>query len=247
MAKAGYFPHPSGIPPSGLLRATSIVNVSTDIEDILGHMNRNARRNIQRAISSGLEVIDGRPEDLPRFRELMESTCIRRQSAPTPPQKDYFQRLWSELGDRKWIKLFIVKLKGEIISGLFAFTISDTVRLWKSGWSGAHADKHPNHLMFWEAFRWAKANGFSKVDLVWIDTRDAKIATQGKWGQEDFREGVTYFKLGFGGELCFPPPVQCRFFHPLCRAAYRLGGLHILTSKHFQNALSRYWTRTAGS
>jgi hypothetical protein len=26
-----------------------------------------------------------------------------------------------------------------------------------------------------------------------------------------------------------------------------LGGLHILTSKHFQNALSRYWTRTAGS
>jgi lipid II:glycine glycyltransferase (peptidoglycan interpeptide bridge formation enzyme) len=243
MAADGYLPHPPGIPPSGLLSATSIVDLGPCIEDILARMSRNTRRNIQRASASGLRVVEGGPEDLPRFRELMEATCVRRQSAPTPPQKDLFQRLWSELGDREWVKLFMVKLESEVISALFAFTFSDTVRLWKSGWSGAHADKHPNHLMFWESFRWAKARGFSKVDLVWVDTEDAKRVALGKLAREDFHDGTTYFKLGFGGGLCFPPPVQSRFFHPLCRAAYRFGGARVLASSSFQNALARYWSQ----
>jgi len=243
MAADGYFPHPAAIPPSGLLSATSIVDLGPCIEDVLARMSRNARRNIQRAAAGGMSVVEGGPEDLPRFRDLMAATCVRRQSAPTPPQRDYFQRLWSELGDRGWVRLFVVKSGSEVVSALFAFTISDTVRLWKSGWSGAHADKHPNHLMFWESIRWAKARGFSKVDLVWIDTEDAKRVARGESAREGFRDGTTYFKLGFGGALCFPPPVQSRFFHPLCRAAFRVGGARVLASSSFQRMLSRYWSQ----
>ena len=246
MADSGYFAHPAGIPPSGLLSATSIIDLSPSEDEILTRMGRNARRNIRWATSSGLAVVEGGAEDLPRFRELMVATCARRQSSPTPPQKEYFQHLWSELGERGWVKLFVVKHGTEFVSALFAFTLSDTVRLWKSGWSGAHADKHPNHLMFWESIRWAKARGFKNVDLVWVDTEDAKRAARGELSPAGFRDGTTFFKLGFGGGLHFPPPVQSCFFHPLCRLGYRCGGGRLLSSSLFQGLLSRYWTRAAG-
>lgn len=246
MAADGYFPHPPGIPPSGLLTATSVLDLTSNLDEVMDRMSRNARRNIHRALESGLVVVEGGAEDLPRFRELLEATCTRRQSPPTPPQKDYFQRLWLEFGDRGWVKLFLVKLGPEIVSALFAFALSDTVRLWKSGWSGAHADKRPNHLMFWEAIRWASARKFRKIDLVWVDTLDAKRIARGELEREGFRDGTTYFKLGFGGRLLFPPPVQSRFFHPLCRVASRLGAVRLLSSSRVQRMLACYWSRAVG-
>jgi lipid II:glycine glycyltransferase (peptidoglycan interpeptide bridge formation enzyme) len=246
MAAQGFFPHLPGVPPSGLLTATTIVDLAPDCDDLLARMDRHARKNIKRALASGLTVVEGGLGDLPRFRQLMEVTCARRGSAPTPPQDDYFERLWEEFGDREWVKLFLVKSGNEVVSGVFAFALSDTVRLWKSGWSGAHADKRPNHLMFWESFRWAKAHGFSKIDLVWVRTEDAQQLARNESARDGFSDGTTFFKMGFGGALCFPPPVQSRFFHPLCRAAYRLGGARALSSNSAQVLVSRYWSHVTG-
>ena len=246
MIASGYVVHPPGIPPSGLLTATALLDLRPTEDEILARMRSNVRRDIRRAQRSGLSFGLGGMEDIPCFRQLMLETCARRDSAPTPPQKDFFHHLWSELGPQGCVRLFLVRLGDEIVSAAFAFTLSDTIRVWKVGWSGAHGDKEPNHLMWWEIMRWAKAHGFQKLDFVWVDTEDAKRAARGELSPEGFNDGTTFFKLGFGGVLHFPPPAQSCFFNPLCRLAYRCGGSRLLASNTFQRLLSRYWSRAAG-
>jgi lipid II:glycine glycyltransferase (peptidoglycan interpeptide bridge formation enzyme) len=246
MAADGFIPHPAGIPPSGLLSATLMVDLRPEEEKILGRMNSSVRRNIRRAERSGLSFALGGEADVPRFRELMLATCARRNSAPTPPQRDYFHHLWAELGARGWVRLFLVRHGDEIVSAAFAFALSDTIRVWKVGWSGEHGDKNPNHLMWWEIMRWARAHGFQKLDFVWIDTEDARRAARGELTPGGFRDGTSYFKLGFGGALLLPPPVQSRFFNPICTFAFRCGGARVLSSALFLRLISRYWAHAAG-
>lgn len=246
MAASGYIAHPAGIPPSGLLAATTLVDLRPDEDVVMARMNASVRRNIRRAQRSDLRFGLGDSRDLARFRELMLSTCARRHSAPTPPQPDFFHYLWSELGAKGWVRLFLVRHGEEVVSAAFAFTISDTIRVWKVGWSGAHSDKDPNHLMWWEIMRWAKGRGFQSLDFVWVDTEDARRAARGELSPEGFRDGTSYFKLGFGGALHFPPPVQSRFFHPLTRFALLCGGVWLLKTKSSQRLLSRSWSRLSG-
>ena len=246
MATTGYLAHPSYLPPSGLMTATSLVDLRPNEDAILAKMNVSVRRNIRHGQRSALAFTHGGSAELPQFRDLMLATCARRDSAPTPPQKDFFHHLWSELGPQGWVRLFLVRLGDEIVSAAFAFTLSDTIRVWKVGWSGAHGDKEPNHLMWWEIMRWAKAQGFQQLDFVWVETEDAKRAARGELSPEGFRDGTTYFKLGFGGALLFLPPTQSFFFNPLCRLAYRCGGSQLLASNTVQRLLSRYWSRAAG-
>jgi lipid II:glycine glycyltransferase (peptidoglycan interpeptide bridge formation enzyme) len=247
MAATGYFPHPSAIPPAGLLTATALVDLRPDLEVVLGGMNANVRRDIRRAQRSELRFDLGGPDDLPRFRELMVATCARRvgykYSAPQPSQSDYFINLWNELGKQEWVRLFLVRYRDEIVSAAFAFTISDTVRVWKVGWSGGYGNKEPNRLMWWETMRWAKANGFQALDFVWIDSEDAKRVARGEFSPEGFRDGTTYFKMGFGSSLHFPPPAQSCFYHPILRMASRFGGARLLASASIQRGILRLWSR----
>lgn len=242
MRKIGYRAHPPGIPPSGLMTATTILDLRPDEAAQLAGMNQKTRRYIRKAQKSGLTFSVGVEEDLIRFRELMLAICARRNSTPTPPQKDFFLHLWRELAPKGWAKLFVVRRGEEMVCSLFAFTFSDTIRVWKVGWSGDHADSAPTHLLYWEIMRWAKAEGFKEFDFVWLDTEDAKLAAQGETEPSRFRDGTTFFKLGFGGRVVLLPPVQSKFYNPLARVAYRCGGAQMLASSWFRSLLSKYWS-----
>jgi hypothetical protein len=100
--------------------------------------------------------------------------------------------------------------------------------------------------MWWEIMRWGKANNFQKLDFVWIDTEDAKLAARGELSPARFRDGTTYFKLGFGGALLLVPPAQSKVFNPLFRFAYNCGGARILASQVFSRMIARYWSHKSG-
>jgi lipid II:glycine glycyltransferase (peptidoglycan interpeptide bridge formation enzyme) len=242
MRQNGYRAHPPGIPPSGLMTATTILNLRLDENTLLAGMNRKTRRYIRKGQNSGLTFSVGVEEDLVRFRELMLTICARRHSAPTPPQKDFFLHLWRELAPRGWAKLFVVRKGEEMVCSLFAFTFSDTIRVWKVGWSGDYTDSAPTHLLYWEIMRWAKAQGFKEFDFVWLAAEDAQLAAEGETDPSRFHDGTTFFKLGFGGRVVLLPPVQSRFYHPLANAAYCCGGARILSSSWVRSMLARYWS-----
>jgi lipid II:glycine glycyltransferase (peptidoglycan interpeptide bridge formation enzyme) len=246
MAAKGYFAHPAGIPPSNLLDATVLVDLRPSADLILARMNSSVRRNIRRSERSGLSFNVGDARDLPIFRQLMVATCARRGAGPTPPQPDYFERLWAAMAPAKLVHLFVVRHGDEPISAAFTFTVGKTIRVWKVGWSGEHREKDPNHYMWWNMILWAKQSGHQTLDFVWIDTKDARRAASGDLSPEGFRDGTSYFKLGFGGSIYFPPPVQSKFFHPLLHWGYRFGGNRVLQSPAFRRAVSSYWAHKSG-
>ena len=238
--RRGYTLHPPGIPPSGLITATLVLDLEQSLDNLLKNMGANARRNIRYGEKAGFEMALGGEEHLDTFRELMLAICRRRGTAPSPPQPDFFKKLWEVAGSSGFARLFLVRLGEEVVSAAFAFTIGDTIRVWKVGWSGAYQNKYPNHLMWWSIIRWAKENGFKLFDFVWVDDHDAKLLAQGEKRPEAFRDGTTRFKMGFGGRLVMIPNARSQFFHPAFRWFARSGGMRLIRSRISQQLLQGY-------
>jgi lipid II:glycine glycyltransferase (peptidoglycan interpeptide bridge formation enzyme) len=243
--KRGYTLHPRGVPPSGLITATLMLDIQPPLENLLSRMRTSVRRNIRKGQKSGLEVMLGGEGDLNRFRELMLAICRRRNTALTPPQPDFFKKVWEFMEGAGFIRLFLVRLGEEVISAAMAFTLGDTVRVWKVGWSGAHPYKCPNHLMWWSIIRWAKENGFKQLDFVWVDEHDANLIAQRELRPEAFRDGTTFFKMGFGGRLLMLPRARSQFFHPALRPFVRCGGMGLIRSRACQFLLSHLWSQVS--
>ncbi|MGZ6240119.1 MAG: lipid II:glycine glycyltransferase FemX, partial [Syntrophales bacterium] len=243
--RRGYVLHPPGILPSGLITATLLLNLEQSLDNILRNMRTTVRQNIRTGEKAGFEISLGGEEHLDTFWELMLAICRRRGTAPTPSQPDFFKKLWEVAGSAHFVRLFLVRLGEEIVSVAFAFTFGDTIRVWKVGWSGAHQNKYPNHLMWWSIIKWAKENGFKFLDFVWVDDHDAKLLAQGEKRPEAFRDGTTFFKMGFGGRLVMIPEARSQFFHPAFRWFARAGGMRLVRSRISQQLLRRVWSRSA--
>lgn len=243
--RRGYVLHPPGIPPSGLLKATLLLDIQPTPGTLLKNMRSTVRQNIRSGEKAGFEMTLGTKEDLETFWRLMLVICRRRGSSPSPANPDFFKMLWDIGGASGFVRLFLVRMGDEVVSAAFAFTFGDTIRVWKVGWSGAHQRKHPNHLMWWSIIRWGRENGFKSLDFVWVDEHDALLLAEGEKQPSAFHDGTTFFKAGFGGRLVLIPEARSQFFHPALRFFARAGGLHLMRSRISQNLLSRFWARSA--
>jgi len=235
----GFEPHPPRLPPTGLMTATLLLDLKRSMNTIFDGLHYRARRYLNRAHGEDLIFHEGTSEHLNRFRELMVATCRRRGESPTPPEADFFNRLWQAFGDGGWVRLFLVSCRNQIVSAAVSFTFSDWVRVWKVGWSGQYPEKRPNHFLWWKMIEWAKRHDFEEFDLVWVDSEDAKMIAAGTRDPSAFRDGSTFFKLGFGGRLIFLPQTLTRFYHPLSRSLFHCGGRRLLESALFLKVVRR--------
>ncbi|MGO9138556.1 MAG: lipid II:glycine glycyltransferase FemX [Syntrophales bacterium] len=243
--RRGYTLHPPSVPPTGLITATLILDIQPSLDDLLRNMRTTVRQNIKTGDKAGFGVELGGKEHLDIFWELMLAICRRRGTGPSPSSPDFFEKLWEVAGSCGFVRLFLVRLGEEVVSAAFAFTVGDTIRVWKVGWSGAYQNKYPNHLMWWSIIKWAKENGFRFLDFVWVDDHDAKLLAQGEKRPEAFRDGTTFFKMGFGGRLVMIPGARSQFFHPAFRWFARGGGMRLIRSHISQQLLRRLWSRSA--
>lgn len=247
MTRAGYGPHPPGIPPSGLMGATAIIDLAGEEADLIARLRPDVRRGLARARRSGFVWREGGAGDLAQFRRLMAATCARRGTQPTPPQPDYFERLWAEMAPAGRVAVFVLRMGETDIAAAFGFATGQTLRVWKVGWDGTHSENQPNRLLWWEMMRWARARGFRTLDIVGLDLADAQLALKGEGGMTAYRDGTTNFKLGFGPQIRILPGAQAKFFHPFLRAGMAAGGAKFLRSRWGRTLLARYWSRVGQS
>ncbi len=244
--REGYVLHPPGIPPSGLLKATLLLDIEPSPEILLKNMRTTVRQNIRTGEKAGFEMTLGTKEDLETFWSLMLVICRRRGSSPTPANPDFFDMLWDTGGSSGFVRLFILRLGEEIVSTAFAFAMGDTIRIWKVGWSGAHQNKFPNHLMWWLIIKWARENGFRSLDFVRVDEHDAELLAKGEKRPEAFRDGTTFFKMGFGGRLVMIPEARSQFFHPALRWASTPAMMRLFRSRIPQQLIRAFWSHSSG-
>ena len=105
----------------------------------------------------------------------MTETCKRQQVAPSPSNINFLYKLWDLFSRKDHIRLFIVKIDGEIVTCILALSLGDTAYLWKFGWSGKHPKYYPNDFIYWKFIEWAKADGYHFADLGAISTDLADV------------------------------------------------------------------------
>lgn len=238
----GFFVKPRELPPTGLVTATLVIDLSHSLESIQAHMTRMTRCNVRKGCRDGFVVRKGSYADIPIFWDLMVSLCHRRGISPVPERRDFFENLWRYSGNGEAVQLFLCEYEKKPVSGLFGFSVGRSFRGWKVGWNGEHRNKRPNHLIWWEAIKWAKANGFKEFDFVQIIPEHAEAVLEGR-EVTGWYAGATAFKLGFGGELILSPEPLYSSFNPCLRAVLQMGGHHMLASKPFRGALRKFGNR----
>jgi lipid II:glycine glycyltransferase (peptidoglycan interpeptide bridge formation enzyme) len=171
-------------------RNTLLVDLQADEEALLRRMKPKTRYNIRLAERRGVRVRAGTADDLPAFYGLYRETG-RRDGFLTRPYP-YYRQVWQTFLEAGWGRLFLAEHEGEVLAGLFLLRYGPCA-WYMYGASAGHKREHmPNHLLQWEAMRWARAAGCTTYDL---------------WGAPEQLHpgdplwGVYRFKAGFGGRF----------------------------------------------
>lgn len=208
-------------------RNTILIDLTREEDELLKAMKSKTRYNVRLAGRRGVKVRLGKLADLPLFYEMYVETSGRDEFIIRPFV--YYRHAWQAFIEANLAQLFIAEYAGQPLAGLILF------RFGKKTWYlyGASRDLHrnlmPNHLLQWEAMRWAKAQGCTVYDM---------------WGAPDVPDesdpmwGVYRFKEGLGGQ--FVRHIGA-YDYPVSRLLYRF---YVVTVPRYLEALRKRNRRT---
>jgi peptidoglycan pentaglycine glycine transferase (the first glycine) len=172
-------------------RRTIAVDLTPDEHTIALRQRPKWRYNAGLAARKGVTVRTATNlKDLQRWYELMQITSQRDRFAIHTFA--YYQRAWELFGGANQAQLLLAEYEGNLLAGIFV-TLIGREGIYLYGASGNEGrNLMPNHLLQWEAMRWAKAHGATLYDLWGIaDSEDPS----------DPMAGVYRFKRGWGGKM----------------------------------------------
>lgn len=196
LEREGFHRAPESIQP----QSTLAVDIGEDLESILNQMKPKTRYNIRLAERKGVVVREGREEDLGTFYELLSITGSRERFFVHSER--YYLEVWRAFAPQGMGRLLLAFYGDQILAGLMAFAFGHRAYYLYGASSYEHRNLMPNHLLQWEAIRWAKERGCLVYDLWGIPDE------VGRGGEPpDFAKrkgglwGVYRFKRGFGGRV----------------------------------------------
>lgn len=159
-------------------------------EDLLASFSPNTRRKIRLAERRDVQVRVAGPDDLDTLYALYCVTGARDGFLIRPAA--YYRRAWGDFMRAGLAHALIAEHRGVPLAQVILFHFGERCFYFYGASANAERRRMPNHLLQWEAIRWARAQGYRLYDL---------------WGApEVFDEsdplwGVYGFKRGFRGRL----------------------------------------------
>src|SRR5947209_10342897 len=129
-------------------------------------------------------------DDLRAWYTLLETTSQRDEFGIHT--FEYYLQIWNLFVPHKQARLFLAEYDGQLLAGIFVGLFAQQAIYLYGASSNEQRQLMPNHLLQWEAIRWAKQEGATRYDLWGISETD---------DGDDALAGVSRFKLGWGGEL----------------------------------------------
>ena len=166
-------------------RATIVVDLSRDPDQIMGAFDRQVRYNARLAERKGVEVIQGGAELVPEFWKLLEETATRKGF--TERGLSYFERLVRDFGDDA--PVFHARYEGQLVYAALMVKFGNTA-YYLYGASGGDRSVKPSELVQYRAMLWAKERGATRYDMWGIPAHVT---------EDNPLYGVYRFKSGFGG------------------------------------------------
>lgn len=184
--------------------ATTALDFTPPLEQILANMKSKTRYNIRYAARHGVTVRPGDAADVPLFHRLLMATAQRQGFEDY--SLDYFEQLYDLFAKPGYAQLFVAEFDEAPVAALLAIPFGSSVLFKKGGWSGEAGHAHPNEAMHWAAIQWAKANGYQSYDFEGINSQVAHAIIHDQPVPKSLVDSVTRFKLGFGGGVQLVPP-----------------------------------------
>ncbi len=198
-------------PKQAQFRNTLILDLLQDEEALLKGMKQKWRYNVRLASRKGVHVRRGGVEDLDLLYRMYVDTS--RRDGFVIRSRDYYMQAWGSFAERGLALPLVAEVDGTPVAGQIIY------RFGLTGWylygmsTNQHREKMPNHLLHWEAIRWAKEQGCEVYDFV--GAPDELEESDPMWG-------VYRFKKGFGGELVRTIGEWDYALRPAAYRAYRL-------------------------
>jgi len=171
-------------------RNTMLLELTRSPDDLLAAMKSKWRYNVRLAMRKGVTVRRGTSADLPLLYAMYAETAARDSFVIRP--EDYYRDAWGSFIEAGLAQPLIAEVDGEPVAMVLIFHFAGQAWYMYGASRAVHREKMPNHLLQWEAMRWAKEQGCAIYDM---------------WGAPDVLDesdplwGVYRFKQGFGGEF----------------------------------------------
>lgn len=171
-------------------RNTVELDLERSEDDILASMKQKTRYNIRLASRKGVVVRRGDAADFPAIAEIYAETAARDGFTIRP--QEYYLDAWQTMYDDGMAQPFIADYDGDILGAVIIVHYGGKALYMYGASTGRERKRMPNHLLQWEAIRWAKSAGCKVYDF---------------WGApNEFEEtdplwGVWRFKAGFNGQV----------------------------------------------
>jgi peptidoglycan pentaglycine glycine transferase (the first glycine) len=171
-------------------RNTVTLDLRRSEAELLAAMKQKTRYNVRLAEKKGVHVRLGAPADLDLLYRMYAETSVR--DGFVIRSASYYRDAWGSFVTAGLAQPFIAEVEREAVSALILFKFAQTAWYMYGMSRESHRDKMPNHLLQWEAVRWAKAQGCETYDF-W-GAPDEFVESDPMWG-------VWKFKEGFGGQI----------------------------------------------
>jgi len=205
--------------PSIAPEATIRLDLRRSDEELLSSMSAMRRRNVRKALRSGLEVCQ--EDNIGLFHRLHVATA-RRQGF-VPATRENLQAQWDLLEPHANCTMFIARYHGLPAAGIWATRFAGTVTFKLAGWDASSAaPPHASDAVQWAAIQWARTNGARTYDLGGFDRRSAECLVSRRPLPDDFHDSPSFYKLSFGGMAVLLP--RARFLLLPKLADLALGG-----------------------
>ena len=167
-------------------RNTMLIDLTRGEDELLAAMKPKTRYNVRLAQKKGVAIRSGDLGDLDLLYRLYTETAQRDAFIIRPI--DYYRDAWGSFIQAGLAHPLIAAVDGQAVAGLILFRFADRAWYMYGMSSHLHRDKMPNHLLQWEAMRWAKVQGCTVYDL-W-GAPDELNESDSMWGVYKFKDGL---------------------------------------------------------
>jgi len=171
-------------------RNTVELSLQRPDEDLLSNMKQKTRYNIRLADRKGVSIRIGNQLDFPVIANMYRQTAARDGFAVRTA--DYYLDIWDAFFQAGIAQPLLAEFQGEAIAAVILVRSQNRVIYMYGASTDKERKRMPNHLLQWEAIRWARSQGASTYDF-W-GAPDEFIESDQLWG-------VWRFKAGFGGQV----------------------------------------------
>jgi len=140
-----------------------VVDLEKGVDGVWKSISHNKRRNIKKAMSMGVEVVESRRmEDLLTFYSML--TAAEKRGRFTSYPLSFFKAVW-ELYNPELSKVFLARWNGKPVSGVFTVMHGKTVFALAAGSFSEEWKARPNDIMHWKVMEWAIEKGYSRYQM----------------------------------------------------------------------------------